>query len=679
MLNAGVVSYLSGGILFLILSVLLVTSWKGSLQGGVLVTASLVNTLWAFGLAWEAAYKTSPASLIIIGEYIRGAVWIIFLARLLGEAGSSMLSRIMATAFILLLSMTVAVMLIPDLSDRIGGIKAIYIPGMLLIAITSLVLVEQVYRNSRADYYWNVKYLCIGVGGLFAYELFFFSHAMLFHGIDMGLWSARGAMNALVVPLIAIAAARNPKWSLNIFVSRRIVFYATSLVGVGLYLLAMLAGGYYVRIYGGNWGGLAQATFLFGAFLVLMVILFSGQARARLKIFLSKHFYAYKYDYRDEWHRLIHTLSNQGEDTPLRERSIKAIAQIVESPGGAIWTKQPGRAGFNQAAFWNFPELSHDVEADTRSLEQYLEERRWVIDMDEYKLEPEKYSDLVFPAWLDTLPDAWLVIPLMHEASLIGFIVLDKPRAPICLNLEDYDLLKTVGSQVASYLAQYEADQQLTEARQFDAYNRLTAFIMHDLKNLIHQQSMIVKNAAKHKDNAAFIDTAIGTVDNSVRRMKKLLDQLQRGATTGSLRSIELSGLLAEVVSNCKDKSPVPELEVQDRGKVRVDPEGLSSVLGHLIRNAQEAITGNGNITVRLFRDEQWAVAEISDDGCGMDEQFIRARLFKPFDTTKGSKGMGIGVFQAREFAMAVGGGLTVTSKPGQGTTFRLRLPITNE
>ncbi len=199
---------------------------------------------------------------------------------------------------------------------------------------------------------------------------------------------------------------------------------------------------------------------------------------------------------------------------------------------------------------------------------------------------------------------------------------------------------------------------------------------MHDLKNLIAQQSLVVKNAAKHKDNPVFIDDAIRTIDNSVGRMSQLLEQLKRGREEGPAGRVHLARLLSRTVGKHAGVDPAPELEVIENGiHVRAESERLTMVISHLIKNAQEATRADGHVQVRLRRDGEQAVVEIIDDGCGMEPQFVRDRLFRPFDSTKGSKGMGIGAYQAREFIKTMGGDLCVESQPGRGTTFRIRLP----
>ena len=279
-----------------------------------------------------------------------------------------------------------------------------------------LVLVEQLYRNTRSENRWAIKYLCFGVGGLFAYDFFLYSDALLFKRIDVGLWQARGLINALVVPLIAVSAARNPEWSLNVFVSRRMVFHSAAVFGAGIYLLAMAAGGAYVRIYGGNWGHVAQAVFLFGALLVLLILLFSGQAQAQLKVFLNKHFFNYKYDYREEWLRFIRTLSAGEPGISLRERVIEALANIMDSPGGALWwRREPRRYEF--VAHWNMSEVAAIHEDADGALARFLSERNWVVNLHEYEEKPEVYATLKLPEWLRSLQRAWLVVPLMHPPA----------------------------------------------------------------------------------------------------------------------------------------------------------------------------------------------------------------------------------------------------------------------
>ncbi len=675
MTNIGAVSYAIGGCAFLLLSVLLATSWRGRLQGGLFVAASCTSVIWGSWLAYQASVARPYPTITFLLEVFRGGIWLsLLLALLRGYNWTQVVSRSAVYGIHALWLLA----LLYGVSVALGLRTGFPVPilALLAIALVGLVLLEQLYRNTRPESRWTIKFLILGIGSIFVYDLFLYSQALLFREIDADLWSARGAVNALAVPLIAVAAARNPKWSVGVFVSRQVVFYTTALLGGGIYLLAMAAGGYYVRLYGGTWGAFAQMVFLGGAALMLAVILFSTEVRGRVRVFLVKHFYKSKYDYRLEWLRLIGTLATPDEAIPLRERAVQALAQLVESPAGGLWLQQEEGGDFRLVAEWNMGISDDVVEPADGPFVSFLQRREWVIDLMEWRSDPARYDDLVLPHWLDSKHRAWLIIPLMQESQLLGFVLLMAAQIVRKLTWEDTDLLKTAGRQVASYLAQQQAAQALVQARQFDAYHRLTAFIMHDLKNLIAQQSLVVTNAARHKNNPAFIEDVIRTVDNSVTRMNQLLEQLKRGEPPQRPKRTALRDILTELIAKYESVQPAPELRVVEDGlEVLADPQRLAAILGHVVRNAQDATPQDGHIQVRLAREGPNAIIEVEDTGMGMEPAFVAERLFRPFDSTKGSKGMGIGAYQVREFARAAGGEVEVISAPGKGTIFRISLP----
>jgi len=255
-------------------------------------------------------------------------------------------------------------------------------------------------------------------------------------------------------------------------------------------------------------------------------------------------------------------------------------------------------------------------------------------------------------------------------------MALTSPKGETALNWEDLDLLKTVGRQVANYLLRHEQTERLAEARQFDAFNKLAAYVMHDLKNLIAQQSLVVKNAEKHKDNPAFVDDAIQTITNSVARMNTLLRKLQRNEPE-SVRVLNLQEVMLEAVKRCQKSLPLPTLRNDLHSlRIKADWDALVMVFVHIIHNAQDATPNTGFIDIDVSLDNSMVNITIEDNGDGMDELFVRDRLFKPFDTTKTGKGMGIGVYQVRDNVQNLGGNLTVESTPSEGTTFTITLPV---
>jgi len=200
---------------------------------------------------------------------------------------------------------------------------------------------------------------------------------------------------------------------------------------------------------------------------------------------------------------------------------------------------------------------------------------------------------------------------------------------------------------------------------------------MHDLNNLIAQQSLVVKNAERFRDNPDFVDDAIDTIAHSVSRMRRLMEQLSSGSKPPVKRRVNVCSVLSNAIERNSHREPVPEFAGCDEDiMVLADADRLSMVIEHLLRNAQEATAANGQITVDVKTAGGMVVISIVDTGCGMSQEFIRDRLFRPFDSTKGSQSMGIGAYQARDYASALGGRLDVRSAVGEGTTFILRLPL---
>jgi putative PEP-CTERM system histidine kinase len=320
------------------------------------------------------------------------------------------------------------------------------------------------------------------------------------------------------------------------------------------------------------------------------------------------------------------------------------------------------------------PAPSEDIDLDW--LSQWLQKYEWIIDIQEWFVAPDLYRNLQLPGQLTDTPKAWLIIPLLFGDRLQGILLLRESDLVRDLNWEDRDLLKVAGKQAASHLAQYQADKALVESRQFEAFNRLSAYVIHDLKNILAQLSLMVANAQKHKHNPEFIDDMVDTVSNTVNRMSNLMAQLRSGTVQREQQIFGLAELLKTVVAGNELRPPIPELVLVDsEPRLECDRERLQTVFEHLVQNAQEATKKDGHVTVRLLKSQGSAVVEIEDDGAGMDEHFVRHRLFRPFDSTKGLTGMGIGAFESRDFVRSLGGDISVQSTPGQGSLFRVHIP----
>ncbi|MEO6421299.1 MAG: XrtA/PEP-CTERM system histidine kinase PrsK, partial [Candidatus Nitrotoga sp.] len=358
----------------------------------------------------------------------------------------------------------------------------------------------------------------------------------------------------------------------------------------------------------------------------------------------------------------------------LGERTIQAVAALVESPGGVLFiSRESGKC--EPAAYWNVS-LLNESEPANGSLCQFLEKKQWVIDLQEIDSNSEKYGGVFIPQWLRAFPNGWLIVPLILLGRLFGFIILTQPRSRIKLNWEVIDLLKIAGNQAASYLAQQESTNALMIARQFESFNRMSTFIVHDLKNLVSQLSLLLSNAEKHKHNPEFQNDMLETLDYSVQKMKLLLHKLSRGTPIENSAQFYIDKLLRHTLALKSAFEPKPELEIQDPDLMVVaNWDRLERVIGHIIQNAVEATPKDGKVAVRISKLEDFVVVEIKDTGQGMSEEFIRERLFKPFESTK-TAGMGIGMFESREYILELGGQIEVSSRQSIGTTFRVHLPF---
>jgi putative PEP-CTERM system histidine kinase len=531
------------------------------------------------------------------------------------------------------------------------------------------------WRNTVEDARWSIKPLCLGLAAVWAFDVYHFADALLFSRLDPDLWIARGFVYTLVVPVLAVSAFRVRADVFRVRLSRRVVFHTATLVAAGAYLLSMAGAGYYVRYFGGDWGPALQVALLFGAALALGLVIVSGSMRAKMRVFVGKHFFSYRYDYRDEWLRFTQALAATGSQPEMGQQIVRALADLVESPAGALWVRDAAGRAYVQAAFWNMPEDAAEEPVES-ALATFLRDSGWVVNLEEYRSSPLRYGDLELPEWLRHTPHAWLVVPLAVGSDLIGFAILATARTRIDVNWEVNDLLKTAARQAASFLGQMRAAEALIEARKFDAFNRMSAFVVHDLKNIVSQLSLMLKNAERHRDNPEFQKDMLETVAHSVERMKQLMLQLREGTTPiDAPQGVELAQLVARVGRAKAAQAPAPGVSVDGPLSVRGHEDRLERVIGHLVQNAQDATPPTGRVWIKLTRDDRCATVEVGDTGHGMTPEFVRDRLFKPFQTTK-QAGMGIGAYESAQYVRELGGRMSVNSAPGAGTRVTLRLPL---
>jgi len=675
-------SYASAALANTVLLLLLLTSWRGRLQGGLLITAVLLTILTTAASALQTYSETVGLTGIIVLESVKQGSWSLFLLRLLvirtdisNQPGGA-LQRYLIPGIVILYSLAIGFFL-SGLTTPSSAEQPPSLTPLLIGAIFIIWAIEQLYRNSDASERWAIKYLCIGVGGAISFDVILFIDALLFHQINPGTWAARGFVQALAVPLIAISATRNPDWEVKVFVSRSVVYFSSSLIAIGVYLILVAIAGYYLKTFGGDWGETLQVTLIFAALLSLLVIVSSVQLRGQIKQFIARHFYRNKYEYRDEWLQLTQRLSDPAITSPHQE-ALSAICDLLNSPRGALWSRDTV-GQWRQTCRWEWPD-SNEVFVIKDALLDRLQQQANIIDLTRAGNDTERAA---LPAALSSGHQPWLLIPLVNQGTLVALIQLgESPTQSRQLDWEDIALVSAAAYQVAAYLAFHDAINKLAEARQFEAYNQLSAFLVHDLKNVVAQLQLVVKNADKHADNPEFIKDAFTTVNNAVDKMNTMLSQLRdrHAATNGhTIVEIDLSNILQEVVTRRSGYLPVPKINLGETTQltVRCDQEKMLNVLLHLVANAQEATDNEGQVTIRGTSNSAECRLEIEDNGCGISDEFVKHHLFRPFKTTKGNAGMGIGVYESKEYIESLGGSISVTSRVGEGTLFSILLPRT--
>ena len=672
-------SYGLAGGAFALLALQVGVRHPGGAHGFVLLLAALSSAVWGLlGSAFAVTHHGAFLATVAIVDVIRIGFWYCFLILLVvGSRGIGALRQVRG------LVIAAAVLVLAGLAVQaygvmqVGAYSAVGRVGLvnLGMAVFALVLVEILLRNLPAEARWNVKPLCIGLAGVFGFDVYLYADAVLFNRIDLDAFSIRGVVHAVAVPFIAVTAARNGNWTSKVTLSRRVVFHSAALVASGVYLLFVAAAGYYVRVFGGGWGGAFQIALLFAGLLGLGVLAASGSTRAKLRVLISKHFYRYRYDYRDEWLRFTQTLSASDGQAALGQQIIRGLANLIESPSGALWLRDASAQRYVQAARWNMP-VSGSSEALEGPLPQFLRKSGWVINLEEYRSVPGRYGGFGLPAWLSDTPDAWLIVPLSMPDDLMGFVVIGTPRTRIELDWEVKDLLKTAGRQAASFLGHMQATEALLESRKFDAFNRMSAFVVHDLKNLISQLSLMLKNAERHKYNAEFQQDMLMTVAHTVDRMKQMMMQLREGTTpVQAAGAVDVGAVVRKIQRTKQGQQPAPGFRSTEELIAKGHPDRIERVIGHIVQNAIDATGTDGEVQVSLRREGNFAAVEVRDTGSGMPAEFARERLFKPFQTTKAG-GMGIGAYESYQYVHELGGDILVDSKLGVGTTMRILLPL---
>ena len=642
-----------------------------ALVGALVMSAGWSLAVIAFGAA-------SPAGQI--AEVLRNLGWLFAIHGLFASDGRHVsVAPIRPVLSVLALVEAIHLLfqlLSPWLAVTGGGQRNLDSVLSLLGAVGGLLLVHNLYLGaspqSRAALRWPASALAI----VLSFDLNFHTIAYLSGSTPAEIAALRGIPQMVAAILLGFSALRGPT-ELRLRPSRAVAFQTVSLIVIGSYFLLMFGMAEWLAYAGGDIARLVEIGILFGGSGLALFVLPSRRLRGWLRVMVTKHLFQHRYDYRSEWLRFTHTIGNAADTAvPLQERVVKAVADIAESPAGLLF--EPDENGqLVYAARWLWPTAEVPTMAMDAAASAFFERHAFIVDLDDLRAgRDERGETAVVPDWLVAETRAWAMVPLIHYARLVGVVVLARPPHARRFDWEDFDLLRVVGQQLASYLAEHASQEALAEAHRFEDFNRRIAFVMHDIKNLASQLSLLARNAERHADNPAFRDDMLVTLRNSADKLNALLARLSRYGRSGSdaLAAVDGAAVLRSVAGRFKGQHPVLLAEVQDC-PVTANRESLEQVLVHLVQNAIDASGPDSPVFLALTSDGLHGRFEVVDSGCGMSPDFVRSRLFKPFVSSKPG-GFGIGAFEARELVQAMKGRLEVESREALGSRFLIRLPL---
>lgn len=643
-----------------------------------LAAVAAAMALWCWASA-QAAY--SPVA--TAAAHVRNVAMLAWLYVAFLPHGRQRLNLAIKLVYAMLFALSVAAV-------TSGAVRAAMVPGddaiwnaaapaieqmlvMMLTASGGLLLIDQIVRSYEGPRRVPLLVAAGAMAALWAYDLNIFLISTLAGQAARTLIDFEPIVSALLIPPFIVAALDTGRDRVKL--SRPLAFRGIIVIGLAAYLVLISLIGAFAKLVGRDYGEVVQSLILVSALGLGGLFFLSDRARGWANVMVSKHFFEHRYDYRAGWMRFTATIGDgRGEAGDLNRRVIRAIAELTGSPGGLMLL--PGGGGdFRVGEQWNWPgQVAADDDLPLRSW-FVMQETGHIVDLDMARNGDALPVDVPVPAWLLDDSRAWVMVPMLHFGRMMAAIVLHRPPVARALDWEDLDVLRIAGQQGASYLAESQGQEALSEARRFDEFNRRFAFIIHDVKNLASQLGLLAANAERHADNPEFRADMVDTLKLSVGRMGELLARLapqQRGREL-VVGNVDLASLLNEYCAEMRGRH-VLLLSVGTTLVARGDDAAIRQIIGHLITNAIEASPPDEPIQLIAADEGARVRVDVLDRGCGMSRDFIRDRLFKPFVSTKDT-GFGLGAYESRQLAEAMGGSIDVVSNPGKGSRFTLWLP----
>ena len=571
----------------------------------------------------------------------------------------------------------------PDDQPALGlGLPGVIVHLLLLIATLMVLMnLERTFRASVGTMRWRIKFMIMGLGMLFAVRLYTSSQALLFPGVNLSLDALNSAALLVACLLILRSLLRAGHFDVSVYPSHSVLHNSLTILLAGIYLLIVGLFARVVTYLGGDAAFTLKAFVVLVALVVLAILLLSDQVRMHTKRFVSRHFQRPMYDYRTVWRSLTEGMASRIDQMDLCRATVNLVADIFQVLSVTIWLVDDSREKLNFIASSSLFE-SKDEElnlpgADVNEMLRALQKHPGPFDIESSK---ENWAAALRRCHPDQFHKGGgrVCVPVVVGGEVLGLMVLGDRVGGVPFSQQDLDLLKCVGDQVAAGLRNVVLSQKLLQARELEAFQAMSAFFVHDLKDTASTLGLMLQNLPVHFNDPAFREDALRGVSKTVAHINQLiarLSLLRHGLEIRPAAS-DLNELVSKALSDWQDVSEVELVrDFRPMPKIPFDREQMLKVVINLVLNAKEAVSPKGRISIETGQNNGWAVLAIKDTGCGMSADFLKRSLFRPFQTTK-KNGFGIGMFQSKMIVEAHKGRIEVESELGKGTTFRVLLPL---
>jgi putative PEP-CTERM system histidine kinase len=545
----------------------------------------------------------------------------------------------------------------------------------LVAAVVILMNLERTFRSAVGTMQWRIKFVVIGLAIIFGARMYTVSQALLFSA-DVLVLSGVDTIALLVgCALVVIAFLRSGFGEVDVYPSHAVLRTSLTVILAGAYLFVVGVLAQIVTRTGKADTFELQALVVLLAFALLAVALLSNRIRQKIRSLVSRHFKRPQYDFRRIWTRVTQSTSNAFGQSAMCEAAAKLIAETFDVLSVSIWLLDEDRLALAAST----SKSASEANAVLQDLRQNFASLRTVtkpFDLEKAKGEYAKGLKGISLSQFHTGGNR-VCVPLWAGSRCMGVAILADRVGGIPYTVEELDLLKCMGDQIAVGLLNVRLTDEITRGKELEAFQAMSAFFIHDLKNAASTLSLTLQNLPVHFDDPIFRQDALRGIGDTANRINQLISRV------GALRHLELKPVEAdlnllvadalEVLNGATEINVVKELRLQP--KLKVDREQFRSVITNLLLNARDALGPRGEIRIETRQSDSWAILSVADNGCGMSPAFVNASLFRPFQTTK-KKGLGIGMFQSKIIVEAHRGKIEVQSEPGAGTTFRVMLPL---